>query len=66
MWEWEKDRQVCVGLFDGHGGREAAEYAADHLWTNIQSEGCDLHESDTAKKAPVQSFQEDPRRYVDS
>ena len=55
-WEWEKDQQVYVGLFDGHGGREAAEYAADHLWTNIQCKGCDCRESDTVKKALVQGF----------
>lgn len=54
MWEWEKDHQVCV--YDGHGGREAAEYAADNLWTNIQCEWCDCRESDTAKNALVQGF----------
>ena len=47
---------MFVGLFDGHREREAVEYAADHFWTNIQCEGCDLRESDTAKNVLVQGF----------
>ena len=44
----------CLTITEG--GREAAEYAADPLWTNIQWEGCDCCESDTAKKVLVQGF----------
>ena len=56
VWEWVKDRQVYVGLFDGHGGREAAEYAAQHLWTDIQGEPSDWYRSDAVRKAIVQGF----------
>ena len=30
--------QAFVGIFDGHGGEEAAEYARDELWEMIQSQ----------------------------
>ena len=30
--------QACfLAIFDGHGGREAAQYTCDHLWDNIKS-----------------------------
>ena len=34
--EWQPG-QLFVGVFDGHGGKEAACYAMDHLFDNIQS-----------------------------
>ena len=30
--------QAFVGVFDGHGGKEAAKYARDHLWSVIQDQ----------------------------
>lgn len=55
-WEWES-RQVCLGLFDGHGGKEAALYATDHLYDNIQSfEGFETSEGEKVKKAIVEGF----------
>ncbi|XP_071946383.1 protein phosphatase 1D-like [Antedon mediterranea] len=29
---------ACFAVFDGHGGREAAVYARDHLWKNIKNQ----------------------------
>ena len=54
--EWERDHQVYIGLFDGHSGQETAEYAADHLWTNIQCEGFESCGSDEVKKAVIEGF----------
>ena len=34
--EWQPG-QLFVGVFDGHGGKEATCYAMDHLFDNIQS-----------------------------
>lgn len=31
-------KQACFGIFDGHGGTEAAEFAADNLQKNIMDE----------------------------
>ena len=56
VWEWERDRQVYIGVFDGHGGKEASEYMAHHLWTNIQCARFKSCESDEAKKAIVDGF----------
>uniref|UniRef100_A0A1X7V4R5 PPM-type phosphatase domain-containing protein n=1 Tax=Amphimedon queenslandica TaxID=400682 RepID=A0A1X7V4R5_AMPQE len=30
--------QAFVGVFDGHGGKEAAKYARDHLWSVVQNQ----------------------------
>lgn len=30
--------QAYVGVFDGHGGKEAAKYARDRLWDIIQNQ----------------------------
>ena len=30
--------QAFVGVFDGHGGKEAAKYAREKLWETIQSQ----------------------------
>ena len=30
--------QAYVGVFDGHGGKEAAKYARDRLWEIIQNQ----------------------------
>lgn len=32
------EEQAYVGLFDGHGGNEAAKYACEHLWETIQKQ----------------------------
>ena len=37
----------------GHSGKEASEYAADHLWTSIDSVPC---ECDKANKVIVDGF----------
>ena len=29
---------IYVGVFDGHGGKEAAKYARDHMWAVIQAQ----------------------------
>lgn len=29
---------ACFAVFDGHGGKEAAVYARDHLWQNIKKQ----------------------------
>lgn len=29
---------ACFAVFDGHGGKEAAVYARDHLWQNIKEQ----------------------------
>ena len=31
-------QQAYIGVFDGHGGEEAAKYARDKLWDVIQSQ----------------------------
>lgn len=56
--------QGIFSVFDGHGGRAAAEYAAEHLHTNILSEvhadpvaGADLEGSiDAVKAAMIRGF----------
>lgn len=46
-----------VGVFDGHGGQEAAVYAKTHLWANIQAEpGLCAKSSKEMKEAIVQGF----------
>ena len=57
-YTWESEsRQVFVGLFDSHGGKEAAEYAVDHLWDNIQSfQEVESAEGDKVKLAIIQGF----------
>ena len=34
----EMREQAFVGVFDGHGGKEAAKYAREHLWSVIQDQ----------------------------
>ena len=34
----EMKEQAYIGVFDGHGGKEAAEYACQHLWETIQNQ----------------------------
>lgn len=49
--------QAFVAILDGHGGKEAALYAKDHLWDNIKSfEGFDTSESEKVKDAIVEGF----------
>lgn len=46
-----------VGVFDGHGGQEAAVYAKTHLWANIQAEsGFCAKNSKEVNEAIVQGF----------
>ena len=33
---FRKERQAFMAVFDGHGGKEAAEYAQDNLWQAIK------------------------------
>ncbi|XP_033119315.1 protein phosphatase 1D-like [Anneissia japonica] len=42
---------ACFAVFDGHGGREAAVYARDHLWANIKKQPgfLSLNEKQTIK-----------------
>ena len=47
---------MYIGLFDGQSGKEAAEYTADHLWTNIQCEGFESCGRDEVKKAVIKGF----------
>ena len=43
-----EEDQIFLAVFDGHGGKEAAQYAFENLWENIKSsEGFD---SDEPKK----------------
>ena len=49
--------EAFVGVFDGHGGQEAAVYAKTHLWANIQAEpGFGAENSKEVKEAIVQGF----------
>lgn len=49
--------QAFVAVLDGHGGKEAALYAKDHLWENIKAtEGFDTSESEKVKAAIVEGF----------
>ena len=32
----ELREQAYIGVFDGHGGKEAAKFAREHLWDRIQ------------------------------
>lgn len=34
----EMREQAYVGVFDGHGGKEAAKYARENLWEVIQQQ----------------------------
>lgn len=53
--EWQSGH-LFVGVFDGHGGKEAACYARDHLWSNIQTmEG--FADSERVKEAISMGFQ---------
>lgn len=48
--ETESKGQAFFAVFDGHGGKEAAKYARDHLWPAIKnSDGFDS--SDPVKVA---------------
>lgn len=49
--------QAFVAILDGHGGKEAAVYAKEHLWNNIKSvEGFDTSDSEKVKKAIIEGF----------
>lgn len=49
--------QAFVAILDGHGGKEAAVYAKEHLWNNIKSvEGFDTSDSEKVKKAITEGF----------
>eukprot|EP00252_Welwitschia_mirabilis_P016808 TRINITY_DN3729_c0_g1_i2.p1 TRINITY_DN3729_c0_g1~~TRINITY_DN3729_c0_g1_i2.p1 ORF type:complete len:365 (-),score=84.67 TRINITY_DN3729_c0_g1_i2:13-1107(-) len=45
-------------IYDGHGGRQAAEYARTHLHSNVMSSGlpCELMDIKAAKKAIIDGF----------
>ena len=32
------DKTAFLGVFDGHGGKEAAIYAKEHLYSNIRAQ----------------------------
>ena len=50
-------RQVFVGIFDGHGGKEAAMYANKMLWNNIKSrEGFNMNNGTPVKEAIIEGF----------
>ncbi len=34
----EDSDYACFAVFDGHGGRQAAVFARDHLWENIKKQ----------------------------
>ena len=44
----KSDGTTFLGVFDGHGGKEAAIYARDHLYCNIQAQP-EFAESDPEK-----------------
>ena len=49
--------QAFVGILDGHGGKEAALYAKEHLWDNIKSfQGFHTSDSEQVKKAIAEGF----------
>ena len=49
--------QAFVGVFDGHGGKEAAMYANKTLWNNIKSrEGFNTTNGTLVKEAIIEGF----------
>ncbi|XP_071478018.1 protein phosphatase 1D-like [Diadema antillarum] len=60
VFDREQDADyACFAVFDGHGGREAAVYARDHLWQNIkQQEGFFSREPDQVMDAIKEGFRE--------
>lgn len=50
--------QAFVAVFDGHGGKEAAQFADKELWPAIRSmEGFNTTDSEAVRKAIFQGFQ---------
>lgn len=50
--------QAFVAVFDGHGGKEAAQFADRELWPAIRSmEGFNTTDSEAVRKAIFQGFQ---------
>ena len=49
--------QAFLAVFDGHGGRQAAAYAKEHLWENMKRQpGFDSDDHDQVKKAMREAF----------
>ena len=55
----EMKEQAYVGVFDGHGGKEAAKYAREHLWETIQKQSkFQTHDVDSVKEAILDAYLE--------
>ena len=55
----EMKEQAYVGVFDGHGGKEAAKYAREHLWETIQKQSkFQTHDIDSVKEAILDAYLE--------
>ena len=51
--------QAFVGVFDGHGGKEAAKFAREELWEFIQNRGKFLsHDVASVKEAIREAYLE--------
>ena len=49
--------QAYIGVFDGHGGKEAAKFAREELWTFIQNKEKFLsHDVPTVKDAIKEAY----------
>ena len=49
--------QAYVGVFDGHGGKEAAEFAREELWSYIQNQNKFLsHNVESIKEAIKEAY----------
>ncbi len=53
----ELREQAYIGVFDGHGGKEAAKFARERLWDLIQSQPKFLAtDTDSVREALAESF----------
>ncbi len=51
--------QAYIGVFDGHGGKEAAKYAREELWAYIQNQNKFLsHDLGSVKEAITEAYLE--------
>ena len=49
--------QAYIGVFDGHGGKQAAQYACEHLWETIQKQSkFQTHDVESVKEAILDAY----------
>lgn len=57
-------RSAFYAIYDGHAGRHAADYCAEHMHENIASRVKEGADNDSVRKAIMEGFKETDERYI--